>query len=60
MATVGERVLGVSAAEGSETKKVPGRTRGRAGMHVPRVFSTEGIEPVRSGRLGPADRGDQG
>ncbi len=42
MATVGERALSVSASEGSEARKVPGRVRGRAGMHVPRVFSREG------------------
>src|SRR5262245_44858692 len=45
MATVGERALGVSALEDVETKKVPGRTRGRAGMQVPRVFSREGLSP---------------
>src|SRR5262249_31640304 len=45
MATVGERALGVSASEGLETKKVPGRVRGRAGMQVPRIFSTGGSSP---------------
>jgi ribonucleoside-diphosphate reductase alpha chain len=45
MATVGERVSGVSASEIVETKKVPGRARGRAGMQVPRVFSREGSNP---------------
>jgi ribonucleoside-diphosphate reductase alpha chain len=45
MATVGERALGVSALEDVETKKVPGRTRGRAGMQVPRIFSREGLSP---------------
>ena len=45
MATVGERALSVSAAEGLEARKVPGRVRGRAGMQVPRVFSKEGASP---------------
>jgi ribonucleoside-diphosphate reductase alpha chain len=45
MATVGERALSVSASEGVETRKVPGRVRGRTGMQVPRVFSREGASP---------------
>jgi len=45
MATVDERALSASAAEGLEAKKVPGRVRGRAGMQVPRIFSREGVSP---------------
>jgi ribonucleoside-diphosphate reductase alpha chain len=47
MATVGERVLGVSVSEGLPGAKKAGqeRSRGRIGMQVPRVFSIEGSSP---------------
>ena len=47
MATVGERVMSVSASEGLETtrKASPERSRGRTGMRIPRVFSREGTSP---------------
>ena len=47
MATVGERAVSVSAPEGlgAETDGGQEPRRGRTGMQVPRVFSTEGINP---------------
>ncbi len=47
MATLSERAMSVSASEAVETKSngVQDRARGRKGMQVPRVFSTEGSSP---------------
>ncbi len=47
MATVGERVGAVTAPEDGQTRPAAGkeRTRARAGMEVPRVFSVEGKSP---------------
>ncbi len=47
MATVSGRSVNVSASEAVETKShgVQDRARGRKGMQVPRVFSTEGSSP---------------
>src|SRR5579883_496062 len=47
MATVGERAASVSAPAGlrAETDGRAELRRGRTGMQVPRVFSTEGINP---------------
>jgi ribonucleoside-diphosphate reductase alpha chain len=47
MATVSERAMSVSASEAAETKShgVQSRVRGRTGMQVPRVFSTEASSP---------------
>src|SRR5437868_8136 len=47
MATLGERAVVVATPEVLATKQdgVEERTRGRTGMEVPRVFSTEGTRP---------------
>ncbi len=52
MATVGEKTT--AGTQGTGTTKQARSGSARIGMTVPRVFSTEGVKPVRPGRPGIA------